>query len=88
MHPLGSSMQKVFIQRKFSPADGVVVVLVLALVYALVAYGREWETAFHAAVDIDLSLYSLPYYTLFSAMRGMAAFILSRVFTLVVGGIA
>src|SRR5207249_4626133 len=50
-----------------------------------VAYGREWEAAFHPAVDIDLSFYSLPYYTLFSAIRGLAAFCLSLLFTLIVG---
>src|SRR5437867_5930472 len=55
------------------------------MIYALIAYGREWEAAFRAAVDIDLSLYSLPYYTLFSALRGLAAFGLSLSFTLVVG---
>ena len=70
-------MQKVIIARNSSAADAVVIALVLALIYALVAYSREWEASFHAAVDIDLSLYSLPYYSLFSAMRGMAAFVLS-----------
>src|SRR5262249_25206562 len=54
-------------------------------IYALIAYGRELETPFRAAVDIDLSLYSLPYYTLFSALRGMVAFGLSLSFTLIVG---
>jgi NitT/TauT family transport system permease protein len=78
-------MQKVVIRRKSSAADAVMVALVLAVIYALVAYGREWETPFHAAVDIDLSLYSLPYYALFSALRGMAAFCLSLVFTFIVG---
>src|SRR5215831_7097609 len=78
-------MQKVVIARRFSAADAVVIGLVLATIYALIAYGRELEAAFHRAVDIDLSLYSLPYYTLFSALRGLAAFGLSLMFTLVVG---
>jgi len=78
-------MQKVLIGRKSSRADGVVIALTLAGIYALVAYGREFESAFHTAVDIDLSFYSLPYYTLFSALRGMAAFMLSLTFTLIVG---
>jgi NitT/TauT family transport system permease protein len=78
-------MQKVVIWHKSSAADAVMVALVLAIIYALIAYGREWEAAFHAAVDIDLSFYSLPYYTLFSALRGIAAFCLSLVFTLLVG---
>src|SRR5215468_1987748 len=78
-------MQKIIIRRPFSAADVIVLSLILATIYALVAYGRVLETPFHAAVDIDLSLYSLPYYTLFSALRGLAAFILSLCFTLVVG---
>jgi len=78
-------MQKVLIGRKSSKADGVVIILTLAAIYALVAYGREFQSTFHAAVDIDLSFYSLPYYTLFSALRGMAAFVLSLTFTLIVG---
>src|SRR5579864_7284293 len=78
-------MQKVVIRRKFSAADAVVVALVLTIIYALIVYGREWRAAFHAAIDIDLSLYSLPYYTLFSAFRGAAAFGLSLVFTFIVG---
>jgi len=78
-------MQKVVIERNRSAADAIVIGLVLATIYALIAFGREWEAAFHRAVDIDLSLYSLPYYTLFSALRGLAAFALSLSFTLVVG---
>jgi NitT/TauT family transport system permease protein len=78
-------MQKVLIRRRPTSADAVVVALVLATIYALVAYGREWNAAFHRAVEIDLSLYSLPYYTLFSALRGLAAFMLSLAFTLVIG---
>src|SRR5215831_14358827 len=78
-------MQKVVIARRFSAADAIVIALILSLIHALIAYGREWEATFHRAVDIDLSLYSLPYYTLFSAIRGLAAFGLSLMFTLVVG---
>jgi NitT/TauT family transport system permease protein len=78
-------MQKFFIRRPFSAADVVVLALILATIYALVAYGRELETTFRAAADIDLSIYSLPYYTLFSALRGLTAFGFSLLFTLVVG---
>jgi len=78
-------MQKIVIRRPFSSADLVVLALILATIYALVAYGRQVETSFRAAADIDLSVYSLPYYTLFSALRGIAAFGLSLCFTLVVG---
>jgi NitT/TauT family transport system permease protein len=78
-------MQKVLIRRKFAAADVVVVALMAAVIYALVAFGREFHAAYRAAYDIDLSLYSLPYYTLFSALRGLAAFAFSLAFTLVIG---
>src|SRR5262245_34236989 len=78
-------MQKIIIRRRVSPADAVVVALVLATIYALVAFGREWEATFHPAVEIDLSFYSLPYYSLFSALRGLTAFVLSFCFTIVIG---
>src|SRR5262245_39374864 len=78
-------MQKIVIRRKVTTADAVVVAMVLATIYAIIAYAREWNATFHPAVDIDLSFYSLPYYTLFSALRGIAAFILSLSFTIVVG---
>ena len=78
-------MQKIIIRRPFSAADVIVLALILATIYALIAYGRELETPFRTAIDIDLSLYSVPYYTLFSALRGMAAFGISLLFTLIVG---
>src|SRR5215471_4394278 len=78
-------MQKIIIRRPFSTADVIVLALILATIYGLIAYGRELETPFRAAIDIDLSLYSLPYYTLFSALRGLAAFGISLSFTLIVG---
>src|SRR5206468_12103823 len=78
-------LQKVIIRHKSSAADAIVIALVLSIIYALIAYGRELEAAFHPAVDIDLSFYALPYYTLFSAIRGLAAFCLSLLFTLIVG---
>jgi NitT/TauT family transport system permease protein len=79
------SMQKFVIRPKISPADIIVVALIGAVIYGMVSFGREWRSSFHPATDIDLSLYHLPYYTLFSGMRGLAAFLLSLAFTLVVG---
>ena len=78
-------MQRVVIRQKYSLADIAVVGFLAAIIAGLVSYGREWKTPFHSATEIDLSLYSLPYYTFFSAMRGTAAFLLSLAFTLSVG---
>ena len=56
-----------------------------ASVAALVGLARRWEAPMRAAVEIDLSPAALPVYTLLSLSRGLAAYLLSLVFTLVVG---
>jgi NitT/TauT family transport system permease protein len=81
----GVIMQKSVIRQKYIAADVLVLLVLGTVIYALIAFGREWKTSFHPATVIDLSFRSLPYYTLFSAVRGMVAFALSLMFTLVVG---
>ncbi len=54
-------------------------------IYGLVHLAREWTGALRPAVEIDLSLGALPGYTLLSLSRGVAAYVLSLVFTLVYG---
>lgn len=56
-----------------------------ASVAALVGLARRWEAPMRAAVEIDLSPWALPGYTLFSLSRGLAAYFLSLLFTIVVG---
>jgi NitT/TauT family transport system permease protein len=63
-------------------------VLVAALgggIYGLVHLAREWTGVLRPAVEIDLSLGALPGYALLSPSRGLAAYVLSLVFTLVYG---
>src|SRR5512140_678505 len=51
-------------------------------IYGLVHLAREWTGALRPAVDIDLSLRALPGYALLSLSRGLAAYVLSLLFTL------
>jgi len=69
-------------------SDLVLVLLFLSLFGALLMVGRQMATPFHQQVDIDLSFWSLPKYTLLSLGRGFAAYFLSLAFTLIYGTIA
>src|SRR5512140_2421873 len=51
-------------------------------IYGLVHLAREWTGALRPAVEIDLSLRALPGYALLSLSRGLAAYVLSLLFTL------
>ena len=59
-----------------------------ASIAGLVALAREWGAPLREAVTIDLSPSALPVYTLLSLSRGLAAYVLSLAFTLVVGTLA
>lgn len=82
-------MQRTPVFRKFSAVpDLVIVLLVGTLIYGLVAISQEWRAQFQPVTHIDLSIWSLPKYTLFSGIRGFVAYALSLIFTLVVGYMA
>ncbi|MBI5394223.1 MAG: ABC transporter permease subunit [Verrucomicrobia bacterium] len=74
--------------RMFSVMDLVVLAGLGALVYGLVAVGREWTGWAGPVAQIDLSPWALPGYTMLSLFRGFAAYALSLVFTLVYGRVA
>jgi NitT/TauT family transport system permease protein len=59
-----------------------------ALVAGTVALAHRWEAPLRPSVEIDLSLWALPKYTLLSLARGVAAYLLSLGFTLVYGTVA
>src|SRR5579862_4079287 len=75
----------VFPRRLFSYADLLIFLFVGALIYGIVSIGQEWRSEFQPVMNIDLSFSVLPQYALFSAIRGLVAYILSLLFTLVVG---
>ena len=54
-------------------------------IYGLVHLARQWTGAARPAVEIDLALSALPGYTLLSLSRGLVAYLLSLLFTLVYG---
>lgn len=68
--------------------DLLIVVFLAALVAGVVALARRWTAPLRPTVDIDLSLWALPGYTLLSLARGVAAYLLSLGFTLVYGSVA
>ncbi len=68
--------------------DLLIVVGLAALVAGVVALARRWTAPLRPTVDIDLSLWSLPGYTLLSLARGVAAYLLSLAFTLIYGSVA
>ncbi len=54
-----------------------------AILYELLQVSREWTRLPRPTIDIDLSPWALPQYTAFSLTRGLVAYVLSLVFTLV-----
>src|SRR4029077_19899752 len=69
-------------------ADLIVVLLVAGAIGGAVTLRRQAFKPYHEQVEIDLSLWSLPKYTLLILGRGFAAYVLSLAFTLVYGTIA
>ena len=68
--------------------DGLLLVATGALVAGVVALARRWTAPMQPTIEIDLSVWALPRYTLLSLARGLAAYLLSLVFTLVYGTVA
>jgi NitT/TauT family transport system permease protein len=58
---------------------------IVGLLFAATHVAREWTGAARRSVSIDLSVWALPRYTLFSLSRGLMAYALSLGFTLVYG---
>jgi NitT/TauT family transport system permease protein len=59
-----------------------VLAVVIGTIFSLINMGHEWRQPFRNTVDIDLSPWMLPYYTLRSFLRGALAYVLSFIFTL------
>ncbi|MBC7458321.1 MAG: ABC transporter permease subunit, partial [Bdellovibrionaceae bacterium] len=66
-------------------ADMVFLLLACTLIYGLTHFGQQWESSYNPNYEIDLSFVALPLYALFSALRGLIAYIISLLFTIVVG---
>jgi len=68
--------------------DLLLLAIVVALVGAMLSFGKQVSAPYREKVEISLSFWSLPKYTFFSLARGFAAYALSLVFTLIYGTIA
>jgi NitT/TauT family transport system permease protein len=71
--------------RRVASVDVLLAVAVVALAFGLLRLDREWTAPVRATVEIDLSPWALPKYTLLSLSRGLIAYALSLGFTLVYG---
>lgn len=79
-------MAQAFYTKRFFSLGDILVFLVLgSTVYGVIATGSHWRADFQPVTQIDLSLSALPMYALFSTIRGMTAYLLSLIFSLIVG---
>jgi NitT/TauT family transport system permease protein len=68
--------------RRSALADGAVLILILLGIFSLIEMGAQWHQPFQHTLNINMSPWYLPYYTLLSFSRGAVAYVLSFVFTL------
>ncbi len=69
--------------RSFVPVDLILVVVIVAFVFGVMRFGEEWVAPARATIEIDLSPWALPKYTLYSLSRGLLAYVFSLGFSLV-----
>jgi NitT/TauT family transport system permease protein len=69
----------------FNWIDLLVVVGLAGMLYAVIDLGEEWTAPHRATVEINLSPWALPGYTLISLARGLLAYCISLIFTLLYG---
>ncbi len=65
--------------------DVVIILGILGLFYGLTQVSHEWAGILRPTIQIDLSFRSLPRYTFFSLVRGLAAYGISFLFTVLYG---
>ena len=71
--------------------DALVLLLLASFLYSLLIIARQWVAPLPpdgTKVEINLSLWALPRYALLSFLRGMTAYVISFLFTMVYGYIA
>ena len=72
-------------KNRFGLFDLAMVGFVFAFIAGLVVVAQEWTGPFQPGLEIQLEARYLPIYTLFSLTRGIVAYGISFLFTLVVG---
>src|SRR5579871_3431961 len=68
--------------RRSTMADVVVLLMILIGIFSLIEMGGQWHQPFQRKLDINMSPWYLPFYTLLSFSRGAIAYVLSFIFTL------
>jgi NitT/TauT family transport system permease protein len=75
-----------FLSEKFFAApDALVLLFIGSAIYGLFALSGQFRSDFSLVTQIDLSPGALPYYAFLSASRGVVAYLISLIFTMVVG---
>ena len=81
----GGAMATLHRARRFSWVDLLVAIGLAGILFAVVDLASEWTGPKHEKVEINLSPWALPGYTLFSLARGLIAYSISLLFTLLYG---
>jgi NitT/TauT family transport system permease protein len=81
----GEATAVLYRSRKAPWIDLFVLLGLAGLFFGIIGLAREWTAQDQQAVEIDLSPWALPRYALFSLSRGLIAYLLSLLFTLVYG---
>jgi len=71
--------------RKFGWIDLLIIVGLAGVLFAIIHLAGEWAQEIRPTVEIDLSPWALPLYTFYSLMRGLLAYAISLLFTLLYG---
>ncbi len=72
-------------ESRFAWADLAVLAAIGGFIYVLIEIADEWTGRMQPVAQIHLGLSHLPYYTLLSLSRGLAAYFLSFLFTMAYG---
>jgi NitT/TauT family transport system permease protein len=71
--------------RRVGWIDLVLLLSFFGILYAVIGLANRWTGELRPTIEIDLSPWALPKYTLYSLSRGLIAYCFSLVFTLVYG---
>ncbi len=74
--------------RTPTTAEILIFAVVGFMIYGVIATAQRWTGELRPTVEIDLSLNSLPVYTVYSLFRGLIAYAISLSFTFVIGYLA
>ncbi|HCJ67740.1 MAG TPA: ABC transporter permease, partial [Elusimicrobia bacterium] len=79
---------QVKLEKTFFLADLIIFIFIFGAFWALLKIAQRWGAPVQPLVEISLSPWSLPKYTLFSLSRGFVAYFLSLIFTIIYGYVA